>query len=162
MKKAVFLDRDGVINKERGEYTYRPDDFIINAGLIESIKLLKDNGFIVIIVSNQGGIAKEIYTSEDVIKLYEILQKKLQKDGVEADDFFFCPHHEKTGRCLCRKPGSLLLEKAIALYNIDNKKSFMIGDSERDIIAAERAGVKGVLINANENIYNHCAKIVSF
>ncbi len=161
MNKAVFLDRDGVINMERGEYTWKPNDFVLNKGLSKSVKLLKDSGFIVVILSNQGGVAKGIYSVKDVLKLHEIMQKELSSFETAVNDIFFCPHHESTGKCLCRKPGSLMVEKALAIYKINPSESFMIGDSERDIVAAERAGVKGILIKANESIYEYCRKIVS-
>ncbi|HNQ67758.1 MAG TPA: HAD family hydrolase [Bacteroidales bacterium] len=157
--KAVFLDRDGVINLERGRYTCKPDDFILNEGIAESVKVLNDSGFLVIVISNQGGIAKSLYAISDVLDIHEKFCDLLKETDAVIDDFFFCPHHDSISNCLCRKPGSLLFEKAIAIYNIDSSKSFMIGDSERDVQAAEKLGIKGILIHANENIFNICKEI---
>jgi D-glycero-D-manno-heptose 1,7-bisphosphate phosphatase len=150
--KAVFLDRDGVVNRELGRYVYTLDEFVINPGLIQAIKKLKDAGYLVIIITNQGGIARGIYKKEKVQCLHNILSERLMKLGVAIDEIYICPHHDDYEKCLCRKPGSLLIEKAIARFNIDPKKSLMIGDSDRDVKAANNAGVRGVKIVPNTNI----------
>ncbi len=160
MNKAVFLDRDGVINCEPGKYTTNVNDFIINQGIGESIKLLKDNNYLVIIISNQGGIAKSLYSHDDVLEMHIKLCIHLAEFDTKIDDLFYCPHHPDFGNCLCRKPKSLLFEKAISLYDIDIENSFMIGDSDRDIEAASRCGVKGIKIFPNENIFKICEQIV--
>lgn len=116
--KAVFLDRDGVINLERGRYTCSPDDFIINDGIAESVKILNDSGFIVIVISNQGGIAKSLYDISDVLDIHKRFCEIISEKNAVIDDFFFCPHHDSISKCLCRKPGSLLFEKALAMYDI--------------------------------------------
>lgn len=159
--KTVFLDRDGVVNFEPGHYTTNVDDFIINKGIVESVKLLNDNGFLVIVISNQGGIAKGLYAEKDVLEMHDKLCQELSKDSAKIDDFYFCPHHDSISKCLCRKPQSLLLEKAIAVYNVDVEKSVMIGDSPRDIEAAKKCGVKGVLIKSNQNILDICKTIIN-
>jgi D-glycero-D-manno-heptose 1,7-bisphosphate phosphatase len=159
MNKAVFLDRDGVINFEPGHYTTNASSFIINDGIPESIKLLKENNFLVIIISNQGGIAKALYTDEDVLQMHIKLCEQLFNFDTRIDDFYYCPHHDSIEKCLCRKPETLLFEKAIAVYNIDPKKSFMIGDSDRDITAAEKCKIKSFKIIPNTNIYELCKSI---
>lgn len=151
MKKAIFLDRDGVINRERGDYTWRWQDFEILPGVVEGLKSLQDKGYLLIVITNQAGIAKNLYTKEDVESLHNQLSQELTKSGVELTEIYYCPHHTDFGKCLCRKPGSLLVEKAIARFNVDAKTSIFIGDKPRDIEAAERAGVKGVLVEANTN-----------
>lgn len=161
MKKAVFFDRDGVINNERGDYTYLIEDFEINPGVINGMKTLQKAGYLLIAITNQGGIAKGIYTHKHVELINDFIFKELKKQGVEIQDIYYCPHHESTGNCLCRKPGSLLFEKAIALNEISAKNSFMIGDSDRDIIAAEKVGIKGIKIEPNENIEDICKKIAT-
>ncbi len=160
MNKAVFLDRDGVINRERGRYTTNADEFIINDGIGEAVKLLKDNDFLVIVITNQGGIAKSLYSAEDVLEMHIKFCMYLAEFDTKIDDFYFCPHHHDYGKCLCRKPGSLLFEKAIKIYDIDTENSFMIGDSERDIIAASKCGIKGIQIEPNENILEICKQII--
>jgi D-glycero-D-manno-heptose 1,7-bisphosphate phosphatase len=160
MKKAVFLDRDGIINFEPGKYTCNVDDFIINEGIGNSIKLLRDNGFLVIIISNQGGIAKSLYNHEDVMQMHLKFCKYLENFNTIVDDFFYCPHHESVSKCLCRKPSTLMFEKAVAIYNIDVNSSFMIGDGDRDVESAEKAGIKGIKVLANSNIYELCKSII--
>jgi D-glycero-D-manno-heptose 1,7-bisphosphate phosphatase len=140
MYKAVFLDRDGVVNMERGEYTYLLDDFVINNGVID---------FCI------EAIAKGIYTLEQVNILHQFLEKELKKKGVKITDIYICPHHQDFGACLCRKPNSIMFEKAIAKYNIDKEKSIMFGDSKRDIIAAKKVGLEGILIEPNTDLRNY-------
>lgn len=161
MNKAVFLDRDGVINKELGHYCDKVENFEILEDVGEAIKVLKNSGFIVIVISNQGGIAKGIYTEDDVNAMHTKLRDYLSKFDTYIDDFYFCPHHDSISRCLCRKPSSLLIEKAMAVHGIAPDQSYMIGDGKRDIEAAERAGVKGILIEANSGILEICKKIAS-
>lgn len=152
MKKAVFLDRDGVINKEIGQWVYRQKDFEFNRDIIEALLLLKKKGFVLFIITNQSGIAGKIYNHEDVSILHRFMLSVLEKMAIEIAEIYYCPHHESSGKCLCRKPGSLMIEKALARFNIDAAGSYMIGDKERDVIAAERAGVRGVLIPSNSSI----------
>lgn len=161
MNKAIFFDRDGVINKERGEYTYMPKDFILNDGVISSLKKLQDNGFKLIIISNQGGISKELYTNEQVETVHHYLKNKLKKHDIILTEIYYCPHHAAFENCLCRKPKSLMLEKAIARFDIDIYQSYSIGDSERDIMAAEKAGLKTIKIEPNENIEKYVDKIIN-
>lgn len=160
-KKAVFLDRDGVINRETGKYTTCLSDFYINQGVGEAVKLLTDNGFLVIVISNQGGIARNLYSFNDVEAMHSELMEYLKKHGTAIDEFYFCPHHESTGMCLCRKPKPLLIEKAIARFDIDAGRSFFIGDTQRDMEAAEAAGVNGILIEANAELLPVCRRITS-
>ncbi|MBN2779018.1 MAG: HAD-IIIA family hydrolase [Bacteroidales bacterium] len=159
MNKAVFLDRDGVINYEAGHYTCSIKDFKINDDIGKSVKLLKDNDFLVIVISNQGGIAKGLYTEKDVLEMHISFCEYLANYQTKVDDFYFCPHHDEFGKCLCRKPQSLLLEKAMAVYNIDPLKSFMIGDRLRDIETAKKCGIKGIQIESNQSIYDICKNI---
>lgn len=161
MNKAIFLDRDGVINKERGEYTYKPETFIVNLHIATVVSLFKQHGFFVIIVSNQGGIEKGIYNHKDVMLLNNELNKMLEDAGTYIDEFYYCPHHSDRSRCLCRKPNSLLIEKAIARFNIDKKKSYMIGDNIRDVQAAETVGVKGIIVPANSDLLPLANQIIN-
>lgn len=162
MNKAIFLDRDGTINYVTDKYYItKPEDFIINEGVMDGMKLLRDRGFIFIVISNQSGIAKGLYSIEDAEKVHEFLIAELAKENIEIAEIYYCTHHPDTGgRCLCRKPGSLLIEKALARFHIDPAMSFLIGDAGRDIEAAERAGVKGILIKQNENILPYCESLL--
>ena len=155
MTKALFLDRDGVINRERGEYTFRIKDFYIHPWIPEILKKFQDAGFLLIVITNQSGINKRLYSHEDVAIVHAYLKKTLFHKQISLHDIFYCPHHPTKTKCYCRKPGTLLFEKAIAKYNIDPDVSLMIGDSERDIEAAQNAGISGIQIQPNENItYN--------
>ncbi|MBO7132860.1 MAG: HAD family hydrolase [Bacteroidales bacterium] len=161
MNKAVFLDRDGVVNRELGHYCENISDFEILEDVGSAIRILKDAGFLVIVISNQGGIAKGLYTEADVMAMHTKLSDYLSKFDTSIDDFYFCPHHDSKSKCLCRKPQSLLIEKAMATYNINPALSYMIGDGKRDIEAAESANVKGILIEPNSGILEICKQIAS-
>ena len=149
MRKVVFLDRDGVINIERGEYTYKPEDFELLPDLIPFLKELKKVGFEFIMISNQGGVAKGLYALEDVDLLHNQLGKTLNDQELDILDIFYSPHHTEIGASLDRKPDSLMLERAIYRHEVDVNESFFIGDSERDIFAAEKVGLRGIKMDAN-------------
>ncbi len=146
--KAIFLDRDGVINVERG-YTHRLEDFVILPDLIEVLQLFQKKGYLLIIVSNQSGIAKKLYTQAEVEILHHYLVGELSKNNVALSEIYYCVHHSDVSRCICRKPDSLFVEKGLARFDIDAARSYFIGDKERDVEAGEKAGVKGILIEAN-------------
>lgn len=149
MNKAVFLDRDGVINKDNHDYTYRIEDFFILDGVFEALVEFLNRNFKLIIISNQAGIARNIYTHEDVAKVHTYLLNELKKYNIVIDEIYYCPHYDTTGKCICRKPDSLLLEKAISRFNIDPGKSYFIGDRDRDMAAAVKAGVKGIKVETD-------------
>ncbi len=149
MNKAVFLDRDGVINKEIGDYVFKKENFVINPGLMEALKTFIDNGFMLIVISNQGGIQKGLYTIDMVDELHGYLLRTLAENGIAINEIYFCPHHEVGTRCLCRKPGSMMLEKAMARFDIDASKSFFIGDKDIDVKAGTAAGLSTIRIVAN-------------
>ena len=148
MDKAIFLDRDGVINVERG-YTHRLEDFVILPDLIEVLQLFQQRGYLLIVISNQSGIAKGLYKQSEVEVLHKYLIEELNTNNITLSEIYYCVHHPDVSRCICRKPDSLFVEKALARFDIDPTKSYFIGDKERDTEAAEKAGVKGILIEAN-------------
>ena len=152
MKKALFLDRDGVLNRERGDYTYLAQDFEVLPDVSAAIKLARQKGYLIIVISNQGGIAKGLFDENRVDMLHQMMSDKLQKDGDSFDEIYYCQHHNEVGKCICRKPNSLMLEKAIARFDIDVEKSVMIGDSQRDVDAASKVGVQDFLIESNSGI----------
>lgn len=151
MNKAIFLDRDGVINKEIG-YVFRVEDFFLTDDIIPSLKKLQDAGFILIVITNQSGIAKELYTLDDVEAVHKHMLSLMTENGIMISEIYYCTHHPDVEPCICRKPDSGMLEKAIARFNIDVSKSFLIGDKERDIQAAEKAGVKGIQIESDASL----------
>ena len=147
MNKCVFLDRDGVLNKDRGTYTWEKEDFEIIEGVPEALLQLKQNRWLLIVISNQAGIQKGMYKPDDVLTCHELLQEACE--GV-IDDIFFSRYHDDYTRSLSRKPESLLFEKAIAKYDIDPNISWMVGDAERDIIPAKKMGLNTALITSND------------
>ena len=159
--KAIFLDRDGVINDGSLYYTYRISDFKFNDGLFEGLRMLRDAGFIFVVITNQAGVAKGLYSERDVEALHQYMCDELRKQGIEIAGVYYCPHYpEISGPCECRKPGTLLIERAIKEFNIDRTQSFLIGDGSRDIEVAERAGITGIKINKNESIVPYCKELL--
>jgi D-glycero-D-manno-heptose 1,7-bisphosphate phosphatase len=144
MNKCVFLDRDGVLNQERGEYTFDIEDFIITKGVKTALEKLKKNNFLLIVITNQGGIAKGLYTREHVLDCHNFLQ---ENTGYLLDALYYSPYHPNFTESLSRKPDTLMFERAISKFNIDPLKSWMIGDSDRDIISAEKLNIKGLRVN---------------
>jgi D-glycero-D-manno-heptose 1,7-bisphosphate phosphatase len=148
--KAVFLDRDGVLNHEMGDYIRSVEDFQILDNF-EALKTLQQRGYLLLIATNQGGLAKGWYTENELGKMHTYLKEEYGKHGVEFTDIFYCPHHpDYTGVCDCRKPKPGLLLQGIEKYNIDPAQSYFIGDRERDMQAAAAAGVKGILIDSDQ------------
>lgn len=144
MNRCIFLDRDGVLNEDRTDYVYRVEDFIIPNGVPEALHSLKEAGYLLIVITNQAGIAKGLYTRADVMTCYNYLQEQC---GHVIDDIYYSPHHPKYDtESLTRKPGSLLLEKAMAKYAIAPDESWMIGDALRDMQAGKRVGIRTVRI----------------
>ncbi len=159
MRKALFLDRDGVLNRERGSYTFQPADFELLPDVVAALKKAKSKGYMLIVISNQGGIAKGIYSKKEVETLHESMKVHLRDAGVEIDEIYYCPHHPEHGKCLCRKPQPLMLQKALARFGIDASRSWMIGDGQRDVEAASAAGVKGIKIESNIGILEICENL---
>ncbi len=147
MNKAVFLDRDGVLNEEIGDYVWTLDQFKIVDGVIEILKRLKNEGYKLIVITNQGGIAKGVYDHDDVKKMHDYFQE--QSDHV-IDEFYYSPTHPKVPESLSdpmvRKPSTAMFEKAIDDHNVDPKMSWMLGDKERDLIPAKKLGMKTIRI----------------
>jgi D-glycero-D-manno-heptose 1,7-bisphosphate phosphatase len=155
--KALFLDRDGVINEDFG-YVYKKDDFKFKKGIFKLLTKAKNLGFSFFIVTNQSGIGRGFYNEKDFKSLTYWVKEQFNKKGIIIQKTYFCPHHPIHGvgsykkNCQCRKPNSLLFEKAKIDFNIDISKSIMIGDKESDLIAAKKAGVtKLILLNKYNN-----------
>ena len=150
--KAVFLDRDGVLNQEMGDYVTKVSDFHVLDNFA-ALKTLQDKGYLLIVATNQGGLAKGWYTEDQLAEMHTLLKKTYDEHGVKITDIFYCPHHpDFTGDCDCRKPKPGLLLRGIEKYNLDPAQSYFIGDRERDVEAGTAAGVKGILINSDQPI----------
>jgi D-glycero-D-manno-heptose 1,7-bisphosphate phosphatase len=138
---CIFLDRDGVINHDPGTYVHETAKFLLIEGVAESLKQLKDAGFLLVVVTNQAGIAKGLYTAQDVLQCHALLQ---EQTGHIVDELYFSPYHPDYTASLGRKPGSLLFEKAIAKFGIDPAKSWMLGDRDRDLEPAKKLGMQTI------------------
>jgi len=148
---AVFLDRDGTLNVELNGIINPKQIKIIN-GAIESVKSLRTLGFKIIVITNQGIVARGIATESRIKKINSHLKNTFKKAGAIIDEIFYCPHHEKgiikkyAIKCSCRKPGTALIERAVKKFNIDISKSFFIGDMTTDIKTGKNLNIKTILI----------------
>lgn len=160
--KSVFLDRDGIINKDTG-YIWKKENFIWIPGAKEAIQLLKHLNYTVIIVTNQPGISMNIYKDEDVINLHNWINIELKNYNAKIDDFFYCPH-QYLDNCDCRKPHPKMILDAIKKWHLTKYNSFLIGDKDKDLQAARSAGIRGFLFNEkrNKNLYNFLLNILLF
>ena len=153
MKKntAVFLDRDGTINEEVG-YLDSLDKFKIIPCAYEAIRLINESGMKAVVISNQAGVARGLFTEDFVKKINKHLQAALRQKKVHIDNFYYCPHHPTEGIepylkvCNCRKPASGMLLQAAQDLNIDLTRSYLVGDRFRDMEAAKKVRVKGILV----------------
>lgn len=143
--KAVFLDKDGTIIPDF-PYNVDTSKTMLAEGVVEGLQLLQSNGYLLVIVSNQDGLAYGYYTLEEVQSLKETLSSLCLKMGIYLDGFYYCPHHPESD-CKCRKPEPGLLYKAAGDMDIDLSESWMIGDIVKDMEAGNRAGCKTVLID---------------
>jgi D-glycero-D-manno-heptose 1,7-bisphosphate phosphatase len=139
MNKAVFFDRDGVINIDTG-YVGRSEDFTFIDGIIPAMRYAQQQGFLLIIVTNQSGIGRSYYTEDDFQQLTAWMKTQFEQQGVFVDAVFHCPHTD-IDQCHCRKPKPGLFLQAIDKFDVDCDNSWMLGDSERDIDAAVAAGI---------------------
>jgi len=146
--KVVFLDRDGVINIDYG-YVHKKSDFIFNDEIFSTLRYLKSRGFVFIIITNQSGIGRGYFSENDFKDLNIWMIDIFSSNGIDILETFFCPHSPAES-CDCRKPNPGLIEKAIKKYSIDRDKSWMIGDSERDIEAAHNANIDNTILLGNK------------
>lgn len=166
MNKCVFFDRDGTINVDYG-YVYKTEDFVFRKNFIEALRILKAEKYLVIVITNQSGIAKGFYNENDVIKLHHYINHALKRKGVFIDDFYYCPHSidgvvkKYKKECSCRKPNIGLIMKAQKDYNIDLSNSFMIGDKISDMQTAHNANLKKSFMISENNLLWIVSQILS-
>ena len=142
LNKALFLDRDGVINVEK-DYLYKIEDFEFIDGIFELCRYYQNLGFIIFVVTNQSGIARGYYSEKDFNMLTSWMLEEFSKNSVEIKKVYHCPHHpDISGECECRKPRSGMLLDAQKDFDIDLKNSILVGDKERDIEAGLNAGLQ--------------------
>ena len=149
--QAVFMDRDGTINEQRG-YINHPSRFIIIPGVAEAIRLLNENHFLAIVVSNQSGVARGYFPIGLVEEVHENLRSSLHERGAKIDGIFFCPHYPRGSlpeycfECDCRKPKTGLFDQACRAFEVDAAHSFVVGDRYTDLQFARNADMKGILV----------------
>lgn len=149
-KKAVFFDRDGVLNKDVGYlYLYNQMEWI--DGAREAIALLTKKDYLIFVVTNQSGVARGFYKEEDIKKLHYMMECDIEKMGGHITEFFYCPHLKGGANpkynidCDCRKPKPGMILSAIKKYKLEPHNAFLVGDSQRDMEAACSAGIKSFL-----------------
>lgn len=151
MERVIFLDRDGTLNEEV-HYLHRREDLRILDGVPEALRLLREAGFRLVVVTNQAGVARGYYTEAEVESLHRYMNEILGAAGGAIDHFFYCPHHPEHGigpykiRCHCRKPETGMFEMAEKYYRIDKSRSWMIGDKRLDLEAGRNYGVRTALV----------------
>lgn len=162
--KAVFFDRDGVLNVDV-DYLYRIEDLQWVDGAREALGYLYQLGYKIFVVTNQSGVARGYYTVEDMNKLHAHMAAELGQAGAKVEKFYYCPHH-KEGKvaeyaidCECRKPKPGMILQAFVENDLDKEACFLIGDSKRDVEAAEAAGIKGYLFK-EDNLLEFVKKII--
>jgi D-glycero-D-manno-heptose 1,7-bisphosphate phosphatase len=150
-QSAIFIDRDGTINEDSG-YISTPDDLIIYPFAAEAVRLINESNLKAIVITNQSGIARGIYTEADLDAIHNRMLEELARDGAHIDAIYYCPHHPRIGddryrkMCDCRKPGTGMLRQAAREHDIDLARSYVIGDKASDINLATNAGARGVLV----------------
>ena len=164
--KAVFLDRDGTINIDKG-YLYRISDFEFLPGAVDALKMLQSAGYLLIIITNQSGIGRGYYTEEDFMRLTDYMKSELAKSGVNISGVYYCPHlpdaevERYRKICDCRKPATGLFERAVHDFNIDLSRSYAIGDKERDCAICSVSDCKGFLIGRDVSSLYEAAEIIT-
>jgi len=150
MKKAVFLDRDGTLIKDK-QHLCDPKKIDLLHGVIEGLQKLREKDFLLFIITNQSGIGRGLFPESSVHNVHAALQKKLEPHGILFTDIFFCPHHPDDG-CICRKPSPHFVRLAEQKHDINLSKSFFIGDKDIDAETGKNAGTKTICIQGSYNI----------
>jgi D-glycero-D-manno-heptose 1,7-bisphosphate phosphatase len=151
-RRAVFLDRDGTLNTERGFVT-GPDELEVLPGVLDAVRALDAAGFALVVLTNQSGIARGLYGERDLARIHEVFHDRLE-GRIRA--WLHCPHHPTEGGgpytfdCPCRKPADGLFRQAIDLLDLDPRRSWLVGDSARDLLPARGHGVRTVLVRSGK------------
>jgi histidinol-phosphate phosphatase family protein len=158
-KKAVLIDRDDTIAKDQ-PYCSRPEDMILFDGVPESIAKLNRAGYLVIIITNQSGVARKKFSEDDLSKIHKKMIADIEKGGGKVDDIFYCPHHPDD-KCGCRKPEIGMGERAIMKHRINTKGSFMIGNSDADVKFGKAIGCTSIMVTETFTFKDAVDKILS-
>lgn len=154
-QKAIFLDRDGTINVDK-DYIFRIEDFEFLPGVIDALRMAQNNGYLLIIITNQSGIARGYYNEEDFVKLNTWMLGMLKNQGITIAATYYCPHHPQAMiskyrvNCNCRKPQLGMFEKAVDQYDLDLRYCYAIGDKIRDCSICQTTDCQGYLIGNKE------------
>ena len=154
MSKAVFLDRDGVINEvlsDRVKYVNKPQDLYFLPSVKKAIKELHEAGYLLFVITNQGGVGLGYMTDQDLIDIHDKMVYELEKSGGKITEVKACVHHPHSG-CACRKPKPGMILDLVKQYNIDVSKSYMIGDREVDLEAGNAAGLKSLMVSDQSDL----------
>lgn len=160
MERVVFLDRDGTLNEEV-HYLHRKEDLKILEGVPEAIRMLKEAGYKIVVVTNQAGVARGYFPESDVQELHQYINECLSPLGAGIDYFFYCPHHPVCGQgiykreCRCRKPDTGMFEMAEQVLQVDKSRSWMIGDKWSDVEAGKNYGVYTILVGTGYGFQIH-------
>lgn len=148
-KKAAFVDRDGTLNVNI-DYLSDPAGYQLYPGVAEGLRLLREGGFLIIVVTNQSGIGRGIFDAKALDRIHDKMRSDLAAEGAGIDALYFCPHRPEDN-CSCRKPNTALFEKAIREHGIDPTKSFVIGDMKLDVEAGRKIGARTALVPEPRN-----------
>lgn len=157
--KAVFLDRDGVININNPEYVHKIEDFKFAPGVIPALQKLSQSDYKIIIATNQSGIGRGYFTENDLGKLHQWMLDEFKKEKIRIDKIYHCPH-SPNDNCSCRKPKTGMLEKAVQDFGVNLSKSWVIGDSERDVQMGKEANLKTILLSQDAKDLPEAVKII--
>jgi heptosyltransferase-2 len=141
---TVFLDRDGTTNRDTG-YIKTPDELQIFPGAVEAVARLKQAGARVVMITNQSGVGRGLFSTETLAAIHARLRAVFEAGGAPFDGLYYCPHHPDDG-CACRKPGTAMVERAVADLGLDLSRAYVLGDQRRDVDLARRIGAKGILV----------------
>jgi D-glycero-D-manno-heptose 1,7-bisphosphate phosphatase len=150
-RRAIFIDRDGTLNEDIG-YVSSPNQLMLYPWAAEAVRLINNSGRKAIVITNQSGIARGMYTEDALARIHSRMIKELAREGARIDAVYYCPHHPAVGEppyrcaCECRKPRTGMLDDASREHNIDLTRSFVIGDKASDMELAENAGARGALV----------------
>ena len=158
--KAIFLDRDGILNKNRNDYVKNIDELEIHPSIGNFVKKLDENGFLIFVVTNQSAINRGLTTHENVEKIHSKIQSFLNQFGTKINRFYYCPH-TPSENCNCRKPKPGLLIKSIKDFSINPSSSWMIGDMDTDVAAGNSVGCKTIKIQENFDLEQALKLILS-
>jgi D-glycero-D-manno-heptose 1,7-bisphosphate phosphatase len=156
LRPAVFLDRDGTLNRDPG-YLHRPENFTWVPGAPQAVRRLNEAGLLVVVVTNQSGVARGYYDEDAVHHLHEFMQEHLREHGARVDAFYFSPYHPEgtvapyDRQSACRKPGTELFERAIREHGIDPARSFVVGDKNSDVAPGNALGMTTFLVETGES-----------